>query len=168
MHEEVGLPDPEDDDHYFAEPAAVDDDLLDDDLLDAVHFGIRPLNQILDGPAAARAQGIDDEELHNEILPPYVPLQPPPPIRPIRPIQPIQPAVPAQQVYARPAFQRNDRRLEDIVQNLRDNHECVHDSWQWVRGPHVCEECHHRLPKYIFECRQCELQACWRCRKNRL
>jgi hypothetical protein len=60
------------------------------------------------------------------------------------------------------------RTVQDVVDNLRANHECDHEKWKWVRGPHTCEECHFRLPQYIFECRQCELQACNRCRRNRL
>jgi hypothetical protein len=47
-------------------------------------------------------------------------------------------------------------------------HNCDHESWQYVRGEHRCEECYHTLPSYIFECRQCHIQACNRCRKNGL
>ncbi|KAH8586700.1 hypothetical protein B0O99DRAFT_665658 [Bisporella sp. PMI_857] len=54
------------------------------------------------------------------------------------------------------------------VQNLRTRHNCDHERWQYVRGEHRCEECYHTLPSYIFECRQCNIQACNRCRKNRL
>lgn len=54
------------------------------------------------------------------------------------------------------------------VQELRDNHECRHDRWKFVRGPHRCEECSHHLREYIFECHQCRLRACNRCRRNRL
>lgn len=60
------------------------------------------------------------------------------------------------------------RRVEHAVQNLRERHECEHQRWIYVCGPHICEECHHTLPQYIFECRQCRLQACNRCRRNRL
>ena len=31
-----------------------------------------------------------------------------------------------------------------------------------------CEECYHNLPGYIFECRQCHIMACNRCKRNRL
>lgn len=58
--------------------------------------------------------------------------------------------------------------INAIMAHLRGNHECSHDKWRWVKGPHRCEECHHRLPSYIFECRRCMLQACNRCRRNRL
>jgi hypothetical protein len=54
------------------------------------------------------------------------------------------------------------------IQELRENHECNHSRWQYIHGPHRCEECSHYLGKYIFECRQCRLQACNRCRRNRL
>jgi hypothetical protein len=54
------------------------------------------------------------------------------------------------------------------IQELRENHECRHDRWKYVSGPHLCEECSHYLGRFIFECRQCRLQACNRCRRNRL
>ncbi|PVH70490.1 hypothetical protein DL98DRAFT_135935 [Cadophora sp. DSE1049] len=63
---------------------------------------------------------------------------------------------------------RQAARVQDAVQNLRQRHLCDHQSWQYVRGPHQCEECRHQLPSYIFECRQCNIQACNRCKLNRL
>lgn len=54
------------------------------------------------------------------------------------------------------------------IQELRENHQCEHDKWRHVHGRHKCEECSYTLPKYIFECLQCRLQACNRCRRNRL
>ncbi|KAH6850707.1 hypothetical protein B0I37DRAFT_372229 [Chaetomium sp. MPI-CAGE-AT-0009] len=52
--------------------------------------------------------------------------------------------------------------------NLIENHECQHRSWRSRGGPHQCEECHDTLPTYIYECRQCQILACRRCRYNRL
>lgn len=63
---------------------------------------------------------------------------------------------------------RRNIAVADLVQNLRERHECDHSGWRWVSGPHRCEECYFTLPKYIFECRQCRLQTCNRCRMNRL
>ncbi|EME82676.1 uncharacterized protein MYCFIDRAFT_203357 [Pseudocercospora fijiensis CIRAD86] len=62
---------------------------------------------------------------------------------------------------------RNER-IANAIEFLRENHACTHDKWRWVRGPHQCEECRHVLRQYIFECRHCYLQACNRCRRNRL
>jgi hypothetical protein len=45
--------------------------------------------------------------------------------------------------------------LQSLVTHLRENHDCSHDRWRWLKGPHRCEQCHHRLPSYIFECKQC-------------
>ncbi|KAL2828190.1 IBR finger domain protein [Aspergillus cavernicola] len=61
-----------------------------------------------------------------------------------------------------------DSLVARTIQGLRENHECGHDSWKYIRGPHICEECSHLLAGYIFECHQCRLQACNRCRWNRL
>jgi hypothetical protein len=45
---------------------------------------------------------------------------------------------------------------------------CDHQSWQYIRGSHQCEECRHELPSYIFECRQCNIRSWNRCRRKRL
>ena len=58
--------------------------------------------------------------------------------------------------------------VEGAVIQLRERHNCTHRNWRYVRGEHQCEECFHRLPQYIFECRQCRIQACNRCRRTRL
>ncbi|KXS96476.1 hypothetical protein AC578_6324 [Pseudocercospora eumusae] len=87
-----------------------------------------------------------DEEEDNHSIPDPAPLHPHPPT---------------------PETARDDR-IANAIEFLRVNHACRHDKWQWVRGPHQCEECRHVLRQYIFECRQCHLQACNRCRRNRL
>ncbi|EEH33161.2 IBR finger domain-containing protein [Paracoccidioides lutzii Pb01] len=69
---------------------------------------------------------------------------------------------------ANPTLDRRNILVAETMQNLRANHECGHSHWRWVQGPHQCEECHHFLTQYIFECRLCRLQACNRCRRNRL
>ncbi|KAG9235906.1 hypothetical protein BJ875DRAFT_421067 [Amylocarpus encephaloides] len=78
----------------------------------------------------------------------------------------------ANQVVARRPVGANPLQVRAQVaaaaQNLRDRHNCDHESWQYVRGEHRCEECYHTLPSFIFECRQCHIQVCKRCRMNRL
>ncbi|TKA61892.1 hypothetical protein B0A55_11799 [Friedmanniomyces simplex] len=51
------------------------------------------------------------------------------------------------------ARQTRDQRIAEAVEHLRESHECEHDKWRWVKGPHRCEECFQMLPQYIFECR---------------
>lgn len=58
--------------------------------------------------------------------------------------------------------------IRQIMDDLRENHVCTHKKWNFIPGPHQCEECFHMLPRFIFECRQCYIRACWRCRHNRL
>lgn len=60
------------------------------------------------------------------------------------------------------------RRIAETAKTPRANHACRHANWLFVRGSHTCEECHHHLPEFIFECRLCHLQACNRCKRNRL
>lgn len=67
-----------------------------------------------------------------------------------------------------PDFAPRALRIAEAVEHLRVNHACLHAKWRWTRGKHQCEECRHVLKDYIFECRQCKLQACNRCRRNRL
>ncbi|KAK3297438.1 uncharacterized protein B0H64DRAFT_124204 [Chaetomium fimeti] len=58
--------------------------------------------------------------------------------------------------------------VEREMANLVENHECQHRSWRSRGGSHQCEECYHTLPNFIYECRQCQILACRRCRFNRL
>jgi hypothetical protein len=59
-------------------------------------------------------------------------------------------------------------RVADATEMLRTRHNYNHPSWRYTQGSHQCEECLHNLPEYIFECQQCRLQVCNRCRRNRL
>ncbi|KAF5535507.1 IBR finger domain-containing protein [Fusarium mexicanum] len=58
-------------------------------------------------------------------------------------------------------------RVEQERLNLIQNHECTHRTWTYRGGRHRCEECRDVLPHYIFECPQCHVMACRRCRYNR-
>ena len=71
-------------------------------------------------------------------------------------------------VVAAPVENARDLRIAAAVEHLRVNHVCDHEGWRWIRGQSPCEECHHVLKEYIFECRQCNLRACNRCRRNGL
>ncbi|KAM0425475.1 hypothetical protein ACHAPT_009264 [Fusarium lateritium] len=59
-------------------------------------------------------------------------------------------------------------RVERERRNLMENHECTHERWKGRPGPRQCEECFDFLPIFIYECRQCHIMACRRCRFNRL
>ncbi|GAB1313329.1 hypothetical protein MFIFM68171_03539 [Madurella fahalii] len=69
---------------------------------------------------------------------------------------------------ARMGAQRRANLVERELQNLRANHQCRHRDWRSRGGRHRCEECHDYLPMYIYECTQCRVLACRRCRYNRL
>ncbi|RMJ16380.1 hypothetical protein CDV36_003924 [Fusarium kuroshium] len=60
------------------------------------------------------------------------------------------------------------RRVEQERLNLIENHECTHERWRGRPGPRECEECLDIMPLFIYECRQCRIMACRRCRYNRL
>ncbi|KAK5164724.1 hypothetical protein LTR04_001645 [Oleoguttula sp. CCFEE 6159] len=55
-----------------------------------------------------------------------------------------------------------------MAEDLLAHHECDHDRWWRVAGQHNCEECFQTLRRYIYECRQCHLRVCNRCRDNRI
>lgn len=76
----------------------------------------------------------------------------------------------ANQVVARDlprAGEVREQQVNQAIEHLRNRHNCDHTNWRYVPGPHQCEECYHNLPHYIFECRQCRILACNRCRRNR-
>ncbi|KAI0128464.1 RING finger protein [Xylariales sp. AK1849] len=58
--------------------------------------------------------------------------------------------------------------INRIMDNLRANHQCDHRDWQRMSGRHECESCNDVLPCFIYECSQCNILACRRCRYNRL
>ncbi|KAI3342014.1 hypothetical protein F4824DRAFT_486430 [Ustulina deusta] len=60
------------------------------------------------------------------------------------------------------------QRIQVIARDLRENHECDHERWSNRGGPQECEECHDVMPIFIYECRQCHIMACRRCRYHRL
>lgn len=66
-----------------------------------------------------------------------------------------------------PAAQRRNL-VERERRNLVENHVCDHRQWKGRGGVHECEECNDTLPLFIYECRQCRILACRRCRFNRL
>lgn len=77
----------------------------------------------------------------------------------------------AQQLVARGRPRQGlarERQVNAAVANLRERHDCTHENWRFRPGQYRCEECHHTLPSYIFECGQCRILACNRCRRNRL
>lgn len=65
-----------------------------------------------------------------------------------------------------PATAQN--RIGQIIENLRERHACTHRRWNAVYGSHECDECHDEMPDYIYQCRQCRIRACRKCRFNRL
>ncbi|KAK7559004.1 hypothetical protein IWX48DRAFT_670636 [Phyllosticta citricarpa] len=64
--------------------------------------------------------------------------------------------------YAANAF------FQTLNDRLRQNQDCLHDQWSYIRGAHRGETCNYQMPNYIFECQQCLLRSCSRCRRNRL
>ncbi|KAI1171298.1 hypothetical protein F4777DRAFT_565982 [Nemania sp. FL0916] len=72
------------------------------------------------------------------------------------------------EVVVQPLAANRRQRIQTIAQNLRYNHECDHDRWIGRGGPQICEECHDIMPLFIYECRQCQILACRRCRYHRL
>ncbi|OTA67287.1 hypothetical protein K449DRAFT_325029 [Hypoxylon sp. EC38] len=59
-------------------------------------------------------------------------------------------------------------RIQELMVDLQDNHECNHEHWVSRGGGHVCEECGDRMRLFIYECRQCHIMACRDCRFHRL
>ncbi|KAL7960297.1 hypothetical protein V8C34DRAFT_321520 [Trichoderma compactum] len=64
--------------------------------------------------------------------------------------------------------EQRDVLVEQARNNLVENHQCAHRNWRSRRGPVRCDECHDRLPDYVYECRDCRVLGCQRCRYNRV
>ncbi|KAI0377895.1 hypothetical protein F5Y04DRAFT_167402 [Hypomontagnella monticulosa] len=67
-----------------------------------------------------------------------------------------------------PEQEAQRRRIAELMEDLRENHECDHDRWFSRGGPCECEECGDVMPVFIYECRQCHIMACRYCRYHRL
>lgn len=73
------------------------------------------------------------------------------------------------EAQAGPVNQRNRaQRVERARAGLLQRHECDHQRWKSRDGPEQCEECNDVLPMFIYECVQCNILACRRCRYHRL
>ncbi|KAI1138651.1 hypothetical protein F5Y05DRAFT_413273 [Hypoxylon sp. FL0543] len=59
-------------------------------------------------------------------------------------------------------------RIQELMGDLQDNHECDHDHWISRKGHHACEECGDIMRYFIYECRQCHIMACRSCRFHRI
>jgi len=59
-------------------------------------------------------------------------------------------------------------QVERAAAMLRERHECDHLEYESFGGQFECEECHDEMPLFIYQCRQCEIRVCRRCRFNRL
>lgn len=58
------------------------------------------------------------------------------------------------------------RRAED--ESARRITACHHARFRWVRGPHDCGICEHRLRDFVYQCRGSLLMVCARCRQWRI
>ncbi|KAF8137118.1 hypothetical protein EV363DRAFT_1316699 [Boletus edulis] len=64
--------------------------------------------------------------------------------------------------------QMRRRLVHEMMDRLREDHECDHTRWRYRRGGGVCQTCGHHLPLYLFQCQGCEILACKQCKCNRL
>ncbi|KAK0647064.1 hypothetical protein B0T16DRAFT_429654 [Cercophora newfieldiana] len=62
---------------------------------------------------------------------------------------------------------RHANLVERTRRNLVANHQCQHRTWGRWDGANRCENCHERLPQYLYECERCHIMVCHRCRYNR-
>lgn len=64
---------------------------------------------------------------------------------------------------------RRNAQIFLAAERLRGDHECDHDDWGTVStGSLRSELCTYTLGDFLLECRQCDLRACVRCKRNRL
>ncbi|KAI0130713.1 hypothetical protein F4814DRAFT_444849 [Daldinia grandis] len=60
-----------------------------------------------------------------------------------------------------------NRRFMDIVDDLRENHQCDHANWHYIAGRHVCEVCGRHMTTFIYGCYGCDIHVCRQCWHNR-
>ena len=79
----------------------------------------------------------------------------------------------------------HQKRVKEMMERLRTDHDCNPHVWRKRNGGGECGECHHHLPLYLLvstfiykkrysshgasqHCNSCYLAACVRCARNRL
>ncbi|KAI0166524.1 hypothetical protein GGR57DRAFT_496789 [Xylariaceae sp. FL1272] len=67
-----------------------------------------------------------------------------------------------------PLNNRRLRQIRRIARNLRDQHECDHERCRKRYGANQCHQCDDNMTHFVFECRQCLILLCGRCKRNRL
>lgn len=65
-----------------------------------------------------------------------------------------------------PAAERRDR-VHAMTNQLRENHVCRHN-WYVKQGAANCENCYNYLNRYLLSCRNCYIDVCVRCARNRM
>ncbi|KAB8204430.1 hypothetical protein BDV34DRAFT_213885 [Aspergillus parasiticus] len=60
------------------------------------------------------------------------------------------------------------QEVQRAAQELREQHNCEHGRWRRRDGEYSCDVCHDLLPDFILRCQRCKIEACVRCRYNRL
>ena len=81
------------------------------------------------------------------------------------------PIRPAQAAVVHPVVDDRDAQIQRTAQHLREHHECDHERFQCVReggADFECEVCSEVYYNWIYQCRQCLMIACNKCRHNRV
>ena len=77
-----------------------------------------------------------------------------------------------EEIVAREPVVPDAARVQQIEENIREDHECAHRYFKRVNGvnggENLCELCRSRLTGYLLECRQCQIRICVRCKRHRL
>ena len=42
------------------------------------------------------------------------------------------------------------RLVREMMERLREDHECGHERWRYRDGGGICQTCGHHLPLYLF------------------
>ncbi|KAK5123511.1 hypothetical protein LTR85_002549 [Meristemomyces frigidus] len=68
-------------------------------------------------------------------------------------------------------LQGREQQVAAAAEHLREHHECDHERFRGIREQgreYQCETCNETYRTWIYQCRQCWITICNRCRHNRL
>ncbi|KZT74814.1 hypothetical protein DAEQUDRAFT_771559 [Daedalea quercina L-15889] len=66
-----------------------------------------------------------------------------------------------------PAAPQYQRMVREAAERLRVDHDCRH-RWVYRPGAGRCENCSFYLPQFLLSCKNCHMNVCVRCRRNRM
>lgn len=62
--------------------------------------------------------------------------------------------------------EESDEESDNDDESSDSEDDCQHEHWRYIQGRNVCEGCGKYYRRFLFECRDCRLGLCAKCRRE--